>query len=73
MDLVPAEAHWHMVHVKNHARGFRMMGNRTMEDVDSDEADFQQLLGRVDGCEILCGTMGTCRDRRTTQICDSLS
>ena len=28
-----------------------MMGNRTMEDQDIDESDFQQEAGRVYGCE----------------------
>ena len=33
--------------VENHARYLRMMGNRTVEDLDIDEADFQQLLGEL--------------------------
>ena len=39
VDPVPAEAQ-----VENHARYLRMMGNRTLEDCDIYEADFQQLL-----------------------------
>ena len=44
VDTVLAEARWLMEHVENHARYLRMMGNRTMEDLDIDEADFQHLL-----------------------------
>ena len=33
--------------VENHARYLRMMGHRTMEDVDIDEADSQQLLDEL--------------------------
>ena len=47
MDPVPAEAHWHMEQVGNHARDLGMMGNRTMEDLDIDEADFQLLLDEL--------------------------
>ena len=43
VDPVPAEAHWHVEQVEHHARYLRMMGNRTMEDLDITEADFQQL------------------------------
>ena len=47
MDPVPAEAHWHMEQVENHARYLGMMGNRTKEDLDIDEADFPQLLDEL--------------------------
>ena len=40
VDPVLAEAHWHMEQVENHASYLRV----TMEDVDTDEADFQQVL-----------------------------
>ena len=39
VSLILAEAHWHMVQVENHSRYLRMMGNRTMEDSDIDEAE----------------------------------
>ena len=45
MDTVPADAHWHMEQIENHARYLRMMGNRTVED--QDEADSQQLLDEL--------------------------
>ena len=47
MDPVLAEAHWRMRQVENHARYLRMVGNRTVEDLDIDEADFQQLLDEL--------------------------
>ena len=47
MDPVLAEAHWHMEQVEKNERHLRV----TMEDIDTDEADFQQVLDRVDGCE----------------------
>ena len=47
MDPVLAEAHWRKRQVENHARYLRMMGNRTVEDLDIDEADFQQLLDEL--------------------------
>ena len=42
---VVAEAHWHMERVENHARDLRIMRDRTMEHLITDEADFLQLLG----------------------------
>ena len=47
MDDVLVEAHWHMVLVDNHARHLRMMGDSTMEDLDIDEADYQQLMDEL--------------------------
>ena len=47
MDLVLAQAHWHMAQVEKQARYLRVMGNRTMEDMDTDKADFQQLLDEL--------------------------
>ena len=44
---VVTEAHWHTERVENHARDLRMMGDRTMEDLITDEADFQQLLDEL--------------------------
>ena len=44
MDIVLAEVHWHMEQVDNHAGHLRMIGHRTVEDLDTDEADSQQLL-----------------------------
>ena len=46
VDFVPAEAHctWCKSH---HARILRMMGNRTLEDLDIDGADVQQLLDEL--------------------------
>ena len=43
MDPVPAEAQWHMEQVENHARCLRVMGNRTLGDMDIDEADVQTV------------------------------
>ena len=43
----PAEAHWHIEQVESNARYLRRMGNRTMEHLDIDEADFQQLLNEL--------------------------
>ena len=37
----------HMVQVENNARCLRMMGNRTMEDLDIDEAECQLLLDEL--------------------------
>ena len=51
MDLVPAEAQWHMGQVENHARYLRVLGNRMMEDMDIDAADLPKVAGPVDGCE----------------------
>ena len=45
VDLVLADAQWHVGQVESHATYLRMMGNRTMEDLDIDEADVQQLPG----------------------------
>ena len=41
VDLVLADAQWHMRQVENHARYLRVMDNRTVPTV----------AGRVDGCE----------------------
>ena len=83
---VPAEAHWHLRQVDNHARFLRMMGNRTMEDLDSDEAEFQQILAELtDAKNNFCTTMDSYRDTgclghllvflatflRTARICHS--
>ena len=43
VDPDHAEAHWYVGQVENHARYLRVAGNRTMEDMDIDEADLQQL------------------------------
>ena len=40
-----------MGQVENHARYLRMMRNRTMEDMGSDEADVQQLLDELTGAK----------------------
>ena len=85
VDPVLAEAHWHMEQVENHASYLRV----TMEDVDTDEADFQHGAGRSRRMRktILCNTMDTCRENgssaqhrgfqstflTTTQICHSWS
>ena len=37
--------HWHMGQVENHARYLRKMGNRTVEDLDIHEEDFQPVAG----------------------------
>ena len=47
MDPVLAEAHLHMEQARNRARYLCMMGSRTVEDLDIDEADFQQLLDEL--------------------------
>ena len=47
VDVGLAEAHRHMEQVENHTGNLRMVGNRTMEDLDIDEADFQQLLDEL--------------------------
>ena len=63
MDPTPAEAHWHMRQVENHARYFRMMGNRTIEDRDFDEAAVHHLLDELtDAKTVLCSTVGAYRD-----------
>ena len=53
----------HMEQVEKHARYRRVVGNRTTEDTDIDEADFPTVAGRVDGCEeqSCVSTMDTCR------------
>ena len=56
VDTVLAEAHWHMEQLENHARYLRVMGNRTVEDVDIDEADFQQLLDELTDAKKSCTT-----------------
>ena len=47
VDPFRAEAYWHMEQVENHARYLRVVCNRTLEDTDIDEADFQQLLDEL--------------------------
>ena len=89
LDIVPAEALWHIGQVQNHGRFLRMMGNRTVEILDDvDESDLQQLLDVLtDAKTILCNTVEICRENgfgghplvflatfsRTTQICHSCS
>ena len=50
VDPVPAETHWHIEQVENHARYLRMM-DRTVEDLDIDDADFQVLLDELTGAK----------------------
>ena len=87
VDPVLAKAHCQMQHVDNHSRYLRMMANRTMEDLDVDEADFKQLLDDLTCAKKVYNTIGTYRDNkfrghplvflatslRTTQICHSWS
>ena len=47
VGAVPAEAHWHMGQVENHARYLRMMGKPRMEDMIIDEVDVQKLLDEL--------------------------
>ena len=42
---VLAEAHWYFEQVEKHARYLRAMSNRTMEDLDIDEADVEWVFG----------------------------
>ena len=41
------QVHWHMGQVENHARCLCMMRNRTMEGLDTGEADRQLLLDEL--------------------------
>ena len=74
--------------VENHARRLRRIENQTMEGLDINEADFQQLLDELtDAKKMLYNTLDTCREivswnypltvlttfSRTTQICHSWS
>ena len=63
VDLVLAEGHWHMRQVENHARCLRMMGNRTTEDMATNETDFQLFAGRIDRCENLVQHNGSVPSR----------
>ena len=87
LDIVPAEALWHIGQVQSHGRFLRMMGNRTVEILDDvDESDLQQLLDVLtDAKTILCNgnlprkwvwvssLVFLATFSRTTQICHSCS
>ena len=51
VDPVSAEARWYVEQAENLARHLRTMGNRTLEDMDTDESDFQQLLDELIGAK----------------------